>query len=154
VYAHYAKYADLNWRDLAKSAHASTRTLRKYFGTTDELSRTLVKYHLSYLERYYSKTRFVAEMPRDIRFSVVQTFVKRNKLCYQFTDSAFNRDLVGQGKFIHDTHLNYIREAMIRGGTKKDKINPEMAFNFFLTPLPDNKKGKEFFNNMLNWFTT
>lgn len=154
VYAHYARNANLNWRAMGETAKTSTRTLRNYFGTSDNLASVLVNYHLSYLDNYYSKVQIGNNIPREIQFEKVRTFINRNMLCYQFTAKAHKNDLANRGKEVYDIHLNYIREAMIRGGAKKDKINPEMAFNFFLTPLPNNEKGKAFFINMLKWFTT
>ena len=154
VYAHYAREGDLNWRDLGESAHASTRTLRKYFGSTDSLAKTLVDYHLSYLNNYYTKVQIRPQNPQNIQFEKVRLFIARNMICYQFTDKAHKNDLAKRGIEIYEKHIDYIRQAMIRGGAKENKINPEMAFNFFLTPLPDNEKGRDFFMNMLKWFTS
>lgn len=152
IYNHYAFHCSLNWRELAVAANASTRTLQKYFGSTDELSLTLSDYHLSYLENYYSNYRVTKRDDLNEQFRFVRTVVKRHQSSYQFTENARRTNLSGKGKEIKEKHLNYIRNAMDHGGVNKEKIFPEMVFSFLLNPIPDGKPGNDLLFHWMKWF--
>ncbi len=145
-------YCNLNWRDLAESANASTRTLQKYFGSTDELSSTLADYHLSYLENYYTNCRVTKHDDMNKQFRFVRAVVKRHFSSYQFFENAWRTNLAGKGKEIKEMHLHYIRNAMIHGGVNKEKIFPEIAFSFFLNPIPEGKPGNDLLFHWMKWF--
>jgi len=51
-------------------------------------------------------------------------------------------------------HLNYILEAMIEAGVIEQKRKPEMAFNFFLAPMPDGEQGNNLILHWMKWFVT
>ena len=81
---------------MADAARVSTRTLRNYFGSAEELAERLVNYHLAYLENYYTKSRIAASPDRDRQFRTVRAVVRRHKPCYLFTDQAFKTNLSGR----------------------------------------------------------
>ena len=143
IYVYYAKNCDLNWRRLAEASRTSTRTLRKYFEHTEKMEAILVDYHLRYLDHYYTNFQIGKSRDREQQFRMVRTVVARHFYCYQFTENAARTNLADRGKEIKDTHLNYIRNAMLHGGVNKNKIFPEMVFNFFLAPIPDGREGQD-----------
>jgi hypothetical protein len=152
AYAHYAFNSNLNWRDLAISTKVSTRTLQKYFGSSDKLSKTLLDYHLTYINHFYTAYKVERRDDTDEQFRLVRSLIKRNQVSYHFTESASRTNLGGRGKEIKETHLNYISNAMLHGGVNKKKILPQMVFSFFLNPISDGKQSKELLFHWMGWF--
>ena len=152
AYAHYAFNCNLNWRELGKSTNVSTRTLQKYFSNTQKLSTILVDYHLDYLNHFYTAYKVDRQDDMKKQFRLVSTLIKRNQASYQFTENAWRTNLAGRGEEIKESHLNYIRNAMLNGGVNKQKLYPEMVFSFLLNPIPDGEKGKELLFHWMAWF--
>lgn len=86
------------------------------------------------------------------QFRFVRAVVKRHFSSYQFSENAWRTNLAGKGKEIKEMHLHYIRNAMIHVGVNKEKIFPEMAFNFFLNPIPEGKPGNDLLFHWMKWF--
>lgn len=154
VYAYYANNGNLNWRDVASYASVSTRTLRNYFGSVGELEMLLLDYHLSYLKNYYSNNKIPKQKNIDYQLRVVRTVIKRHQLCYTFTNNSHKLNLANKGNEIKQIHLNYILEAMTRGGVIEQKRKPELVFNFFLVPMTDGEEGNKLILHWMKWFMT
>ncbi len=152
IYAFYAWNGHLKWRELAQTSHVSTRTLSNYFESVEHLEELLVDYHLKYLQNYYSKFRITDSMPLERRKKTVRRVVTRHLFCYHFSDKAHRDNLAGRGEEIMSIQLQYIERALAHGGAKPEKLFPEMAFHFFLAPLPDDDRGDQFFSHMMDWF--
>ncbi len=152
IYAHYARTGTLKWRDLAKVGRVSSRTLSKYFENTQMLEKELCEYHLKNLEHIYSHSNTGSKNKNDFQFRRVWAFVKRHRIVYQFTDQAFKNNLDERGKEIKTAHFEMIRKAMLKGGVEEDRADPELAFNFFLTELPNNEKGQAMFFHFMKFF--
>ena len=152
VYAYYAHNGDLNWRRAANAAMVSTRTMRNYFENAEQLAERLVEYHLKHLENFYTNSRVAPSKDLDRQLRTVRTLVQRNLITYLFSDKAFKQDLTGRGQEIKQTHLGYIRNAMLHGGVKEEKAKPELVFDFFLRPLPDGQEGKDLIIHWMKWF--
>ena len=106
------------------------------------------------MENYYTKSRVETSEDCDRQFRAVRAAVRRHKPFYLFTENAFQKDLANRGDEVKDIHLNYIRNAMIYGGVKKDKVRPDMVFDFFLSNLPEGKEGEDLMLHWIRWFTS
>jgi AcrR family transcriptional regulator len=153
VYAHYADHGNLNWRDVAESAKVSTRTLRNYFASTENLAQLLIEYHIKYLENYYTKFRIEPGKYDKFPFKLLFYVMLKHKICYLFTDKVSSSNLAGRGAEVKQIHLNYIKNAMGKGGiTNSEKVDPELVFRNLILPLENSKNNEEFFNHMMQWY--
>ena len=153
VYAHYANHGNLHWRDLATSTKVSTRTLLKYFESTEKLSRILADYHIKYLNNYYSKFVIDPTKYESFPFKLLFNIIVLHKICYLFTDKASQYDLANRGDEIMNIHLDHIREAMIRGGVNnQEKLNTVHVFENFCKPLRNGISNEKYMEHLMNWY--